>query len=114
MTGITDSISNLLSSIFDIFRGLFNTLLSGIQSIAAVVGTLVESIFDLTKAIFQFLLSKSSLSRASSCHLGESTAHARIGNIAIIGILAVAFVGYTYFQQQQRQGKTVTGAKKTS
>ncbi|MCJ1300468.1 hypothetical protein MMC08_003265 [Hypocenomyce scalaris] len=90
MTGITSSLSNLLGSILDIFRSILNTLLSSLQGVGAVCVTSLSSIFDLAKGLFEFLL----------------------GNIVIIAVLVVAFVGYTAFQQ--RQGRGVAGGKKNA
>ena len=59
MTGILDSISNLLASIFDVFASLFNTLLSSVQGAFAVARTLVANVADLAKGLFGLILGAS-------------------------------------------------------
>lgn len=58
MTGITSSISNLLSSIVQVFTGLLNTIMSGVQGILAVIVSFIASLGTLAKALVEFLLGK--------------------------------------------------------
>lgn len=51
MAGITDGISNLFSSVFEIFSGIINTVLSGLQSIFGLFQSLVSSIFGLFQSV---------------------------------------------------------------
>jgi hypothetical protein len=94
MTGILSSISNLLSSIFDIFRGLFNTLLSSVQGVLSVFTTTLGSVTDLFQGIVNLLL----------------------GNIVLIGVAVAAVVGWSAYQQRRgnvQQGSAIR-AKKNS
>jgi len=86
MTGITSSISNLIQSIYGIFAGVINTVLSGVQGVFAVFGTLIANIADLARSAVSLVL----------------------GNIVIIGVVVAAFVGYSAYQQ--RRGRQVQGS----
>ncbi|KAI9798989.1 MAG: hypothetical protein M1833_004342 [Piccolia ochrophora] len=90
MSSITHSLNNLLTSIFDIFRSLLNTLLSSVQSVGAVLTNLVRSVADLALSLFNFLLN----------------------NIVILGLIAAAFVGYSVYRQ--RHGQDTVSRKKVT
>ncbi|KAK4696898.1 hypothetical protein P7C71_g1093, partial [Lecanoromycetidae sp. Uapishka_2] len=82
MSGIVDGLSNLVSSIFEIFQGIFNTIFSAIQSVFGLAGDLISSIFDLMSGVVGFIL----------------------GNIVIIGIIVAGFVGYSAYRQKHQGG----------
>ena len=58
MSSVTDSISSLLASIFDIFRSIIETLLHAIQTVFATAQNLITSTIDLAGGLANFLLSK--------------------------------------------------------
>ncbi|KAL2044726.1 hypothetical protein N7G274_002500 [Stereocaulon virgatum] len=89
MASIMDGLSNLLSSIFEIFQGLINTVLSALQSVFGLFRNLIASVFDMMSGLVGFIL----------------------GNIVIIGVLVAAFVGYSAYTQKNRGGG-ITGGKK--
>ena len=86
MTGITTSISNLVSSILQTIQGIFSTLLSSVQGVLSVFATALGSIADLSRGLVELVL----------------------GNIVLIGILVAAFVGYSAYAQ--RRGQTLQGS----
>ena len=62
MAGIFDGLSNLVSSIFEIFQGLISTVLSAIQSVFGLFQNLIASVFDLMSGLVGFILGMSSQS----------------------------------------------------
>ena len=56
MTGITQSISDLLGAILNTIKSLFDTLLSGLEGILAIFGTAVEDVAALGKGIVDLIL----------------------------------------------------------
>ena len=60
MAGIFDGLSNLVSSIFEIFQGLISTVLSAIQSVFGLFQNLIASVFDLMSGLVGFILGMSS------------------------------------------------------
>jgi len=83
MTGITSAISDLISSILGIFTNVFSTLFAGVEGVFATFGTLLTSVFDLLQGFIGFVL----------------------GNLFILGILAVGLMGYVVYSQ--RKGKSI-------
>ena len=60
--GLTSGIENLFSSIFEIFQGFINTILSAFQSVFALAKNLIASIFDLLSGVVGFVLGMFNLS----------------------------------------------------
>ena len=56
MASVVNGIENLFASIFDIVKGLVNTLLSAFESAFALAQNLVTSIFDLMSGLVGFIL----------------------------------------------------------
>lgn len=56
MAGIIDGIQNLISSFFEIIGGIFNTILSALQSVFQLFQNLIASIFDLMSGVVGFIL----------------------------------------------------------
>ncbi|KZF21051.1 hypothetical protein L228DRAFT_269456 [Xylona heveae TC161] len=95
MTGITHAISDLFSSIFGVFRSILNTLLSSIESVAAVFQTLLADVLNLFKTLIEFFFK----------------------NFIILSLIAAGIAGYiVYSQRQTRTGqrKPLYGAGKKS
>ncbi|KAI4231639.1 MAG: hypothetical protein L6R40_007672 [Gallowayella cf. fulva] len=90
MSSITTSLSNLLSSFLDIIRSIFLTFYSALETVFTTASSLISSIVDLFSGAVGFIF----------------------GNIAIIGVLVAAFVGYSAYQQ--KQGRNKKGMLKTS
>lgn len=61
MASIVDGLSNLLSSIFEIFQGLINTVLSALQSVFGLFRNLIASVFDMMSGLVGFILGTCSL-----------------------------------------------------
>ncbi|KIW29797.1 uncharacterized protein PV07_05585 [Cladophialophora immunda] len=81
MSDIAKGVSNLVASIFEIFKGIFVTVFNVFEgALNAVIG-LLKNTFNLAEGVLGFL----------------------IGNIFIIGTLCAVYFGYVLYQQ--RQGK---------
>jgi len=78
MTSVTNSVENLIKSIFQIFGDLLNSVFALFQSILAVFQTILFSLLDLGKSLVNFFLS----------------------NIVVLGVLAVGLVVYTAVLQR--------------
>ena len=61
MASIVDGLSNLFSSIFEIFQGLINTVLSALQSVFGLFRNLFASVFDMMSGLVGFILGMCSL-----------------------------------------------------
>ena len=59
MAAVISSLENLVASIFDIFRSIFNTILSALESVSAIFMNLVRSVFDLMSGLLGFILGTS-------------------------------------------------------
>ena len=59
MASLADGLSNLFSSFFDILSGIFNGVLSALQSVAGLAQNVVASIFDLMSGFVGFVLGES-------------------------------------------------------
>ncbi|KAF2840428.1 hypothetical protein M501DRAFT_1015481 [Patellaria atrata CBS 101060] len=81
MTSIINGLQNLVASVFEIFGGIINTVLSTLQSFLAVFTTLAKDVLQLFQGLINFMLQ----------------------NIVIIGVLAAAFVGFTVLTQRQNK-----------
>ncbi|KAK0515224.1 hypothetical protein JMJ35_002603 [Cladonia borealis] len=100
MAGIFDGLTNLISSILEIFQGILSTILSAFQSVFSIIQNLLSSILGL----FQNLIS-------SVFDLMSGAVGFVLGNIVIIGVLVAAYVGYSAYTQKNRGGG-ITGGKK--
>ncbi|KAL1652222.1 hypothetical protein SLS58_000349 [Diplodia intermedia] len=88
MTGIIQSLENLVSSFFALIGNVLNGILSAFQSVAAVIFTFFQQLAGLVQDALSFLLH----------------------NIVILGIVAAAV--FAFFALQQRQGGGAIGQKK--
>ena len=113
MASIFSGLQDLISSIFEIFRGIFSTIVSGFESVLGLFQNLISSIFDLMSGFVGFILGKVYF----TCSWASTNSYAdvlmNIGNIVIIGVLAAAWVGYSAYRQKH-QGGGITAGKKTS
>ncbi|KAF4312471.1 hypothetical protein SLS57_003845 [Botryosphaeria dothidea] len=91
MTGIVQSLENIVSSFFSLIGDVLNGILSAFQSVVAVIFTFFQQLAGLAQDAVSFLLH----------------------NIVIIGVIAAAAFFWLATQQQKRGG-TVTGQKKAA
>ncbi|KAF9635235.1 hypothetical protein BFW01_g6130 [Lasiodiplodia theobromae] len=88
MTGIVQSLENLVSSFFALIGNALNGILSAFQSVLALIYTFFQQLVGLLQDAISFLLH----------------------NIVILGIIAAAAFAFLTFQQ--RQGGRAIGQKK--
>ncbi|OJD40810.1 uncharacterized protein BKCO1_1000134 [Diplodia corticola] len=88
MTGIVQSLENLVSSFFALIGNLLNGILSAFQSVVAVIFTFFQQLAGLAQDAVSFLLH----------------------NIVILGVIAAAV--FAFFALQQRQSGGTIGQKK--
>ncbi|EOD51588.1 hypothetical protein UCRNP2_1644 [Neofusicoccum parvum UCRNP2] len=89
MTGIVQSLENLVSSFFTLIGNVLNGILAAFQSVGAVIFTFFQQVAALVQDALGFLLH----------------------NIVILGVIAAAV--FAWFALQQKQGGgSVTGQKK--
>lgn len=86
---IASAINNFVSSVFQVFQGLINSILAVFQSVVAVFTTLVGEAIGLFNSLVAFFFH----------------------NIFTIGVLAAAFVGYQVYLQNTNKS-TRGGLKK--
>lgn len=112
MASILSSLENLVASIFDIFRSIFNTVLSALESVSAIFANLVRSIFDLMSGLVGFILGMFSSFFTRVVKVNVKLKPCFSGNIVIIGILIAAFVGYSAYRQKHQGGGIAAGKKR--
>jgi len=89
MSGIVTGISNLVASVFEIFKGIIVTIFNIFEgALNAVIG-LLKNTFNLAEGVLGFV----------------------IGNFFLLGTLAAVYFGYQLLQQ--RQGKRPAPISKT-
>ncbi|KAF2816464.1 uncharacterized protein BDZ99DRAFT_433734 [Mytilinidion resinicola] len=100
MSGIFQSLSDLVTSLFEVIGSFFKTFFDLIYGVFAMIVNLFSGAINLVLDFFKGLV-----------ELTGGVVGFVFGNILIIGVLAVAFFGF--LQYQRNQGRTVkVGDKK--
>lgn len=98
MSDIIKGFSNLVASIFEIFKGFLTTVFGAVESALGLVVGIFRNLFNVAEGFVGFILGKVQI-------LVSRIKLIMTGNIFIIGTIAAVYFAYVLYQQ--RQGRAI-------